>query len=89
MLYMIIENFHPEKGKQLYARLEEKGRQLPAGVTYMDSWIDTGLTTCFQLMESEELSAIQAWVQLWNDLADFSIIPVISSSEAREKARDA
>ena len=88
MLYMIIETFHPKKAKILYRRLEEKGRQLPPGVTYIDSWIDPGLTTCFQLMESDEASKIDRWVELWSDLADFTIIPVISSAAAREKVKD-
>jgi len=53
MLYMIIETFHPGKVKQLYKRFEEKGRLMPQGVQYINSWINEDITTCFQVMESD------------------------------------
>ena len=85
MLYMIIEKFHPGKGKELYQRFEEKGRMLPKGVVYINSWIDKSVTICYQLMESGSEEKIHEWISHWNDLADFEIIPVISSAEAKEK----
>ncbi len=42
MLFMIIEKFHPGKVKNLYQRFEEKGRLMPEGVNYINSWIDSG-----------------------------------------------
>ena len=85
MLYMIIETFHPDNVKQLYKRFEEKGRLLPEGVQYIDSWINEDVTTCYQLMESDAEIKIYEWIQNWIDLSDFKVIPVISSSEARQK----
>ena len=85
MLYMIIETFHPNKVKQLYKRFEEKGRQLPAGVQYINSWIDEDVKKCYQVMESVTEEKIQEWVQHWIDLSDFQIIPVITSEQAKEK----
>ncbi|MEO8415590.1 MAG: DUF3303 family protein [Ginsengibacter sp.] len=82
---MIIEIFHPGKEEQLYKRLDEIGRQLPEGVHYIDSWIDEGITTCYQVMESDQEEKIREWVKLWADLADFKIVPVITSGEARKK----
>lgn len=83
---MIIETFHPNKVKQLYKRFEEKGRQLPAGVHYINSWIDVDLKSCYQVMESDTEEKIHEWVQLWIDLSDFQIIPVLTSAQAKEKA---
>lgn len=85
MLYMIIERFRPGKTKDLYKRFEEKGRMLPDGVKYINSWIDNDILTCYQVMESESEQKLQHWISYWNDLADFEVIPVISSTEAREK----
>jgi hypothetical protein len=82
---MIIETFHPNQVKQLYKRFEEKGRQLPAGVHYINSWIDEDIKTCYQVMESDTEEKIHEWVRHWNDLADFQIIPVVSSAQAKEK----
>lgn len=81
--YMIIEHFHPQKVKALYQRFEKKGRMLPDGVIYINSWIDENVETCYQLMESESLEKLEEWVSYWEDLADFEIVPIISSEEAK------
>ena len=85
MLYMIIETFHPNKVKQLYKRFEEKGRQLPEGVHYINSWINEDVTICYQVMESDTEEEIYDWIQHWIDLADFKVIPVLTSAQAKEK----
>ncbi len=82
---MIIETFHSHKVKDLYKRFEEKGRQLPAGVHYINSWIDEEIKTCYQVMESDTKEKIHDWIQHWIDLADFQIIPVLTSAQAKEK----
>ena len=83
---MIIERFHSGRVRELYSRFAEKGRMLPDGVTYIDSWIDESVTICYQLMEAESRDLLDEWIQHWKDLADFEIVPVISSAEAKEKA---
>ena len=85
MQYMITERFHPGKVKAMYLRFEEKGRMLPEGVTYLNSWINEEVTVCYQLMEAESLEEIQEWTRHWNDLVEFEITPVISSARAKEK----
>lgn len=85
MLFMIIERFHPGKGKEIYKRFEENGRMLPDGVSYINSWITEDVSTCYQVMESDTKEKIQRWILNWNDLADFEIIPVITSTQAKEK----
>ncbi|HEY5745545.1 MAG TPA: DUF3303 family protein [Chryseolinea sp.] len=85
MLYMIIERFHPRQLRTLYQRFDEKGRMLPEGVRYINSWIDENVTVCYQVMESESIEKLQEWVGRWNDLADFEIIPLITSAQAKEK----
>jgi len=82
---MIIEKFHEGKVKALYQRFEEKGRMLPDGVKYIDSWISEDVTVCYQLMESDTQEKLQQWTDHWKDLVDFEIIPVISSAEAKKK----
>ena len=85
MTYMIIERFQPDKIKAVYQRFDEKGRMLPEGVHYINSWIDMDVKTCFQVMESESLAKLQEWVNNWQDLADFEIIEVINSAQAKAK----
>lgn len=87
MLYMVVETFHPGKVSELYKRFDEKGRMLPEGVRYLNSWIDDKLTRCYQLMECDEPALMDDWVAHWRDMADFEIIPVLTSAEARQRVR--
>ena len=82
---MIIETFRPGRVKEMYRRFAEKGRMLPAGVTYINSWINESVTVCYQVMEAESTEKLQLWIDSWKDLVDFEIVPVISSAEAKEK----
>jgi hypothetical protein len=82
MLYLVIETYRygPEP---VYARAAERGRLLPPGLRYVDSWVTAdGLNRCFQLMDTDDADSFAAWVSEWNDLVDFEIVPVISSREA-------
>jgi hypothetical protein len=85
MQYMIVEKFYKDKVKMLYRRFAEKGRMLPDRVTYISSWIKEDLSICYQLMESGNEEKIYEWISHWNDLADFEVIPVISSAEAKSR----
>jgi len=85
MTFMIIETFRKGKVKELYKRFADKGRQLPEGVTYINSWIDENVETCYQVMESDTIEKINEWIRLWKDVADFRVIPVITSAEAKKK----
>lgn len=84
MQYMIIERFHPGKVKAMYQRFAEKGRMLPEGVSYINSWINESVTVCYQVMESDSPEKLQQWMDEWKDLVDFEVVPVISSAEAKE-----
>jgi len=85
MIYMVIETFKPDRLPEMYARFEQKGRMLPDGVHYVNSWVDENVNTCYQVMESESKGKLEEWKRNWNDLVDFEIIPVITSAEAKEK----
>ena len=85
MVYMIIERFRAGKVKALYKRFDEKGRMMPEGLTYVNSWIDEKITTCYQVMETDSPGKLDEWISNWKDLVDFEIIPVISSAQAKEK----
>ncbi len=85
MLFMVIESFKDDKVKEVYRRYQEKGRMMPEGLKYLDSWVEVNLDRCFQLMECDDPLLFQQWVVQWQDLVDFEIIPVVSSQETAEK----
>lgn len=88
MLYMVIERFRSrEAATEVYARFAERGRMLPDGLTYIDSWVEVSFGRCFQVMETEDVSLFDQWIANWSDLVDFEIIPVRKSAAAAEKIR--
>ena len=82
---MVIERF-VRGAPPVYARAAEKGRMLPDGLAYVDSWIDESLERCFQLMETDDPSLFDEWIANWSDLGEFEVVPVIGSAEAAERA---
>ena len=81
MMFMVIESFRNQDGKAVYERLRERGRQMPDGLKFVNSWVSADLTRCFQLMEAEDVSQFQRWVAEWQDLMAFEIVPVVQSRE--------
>jgi hypothetical protein len=59
---------------------------LPAGLTYVDSWVDERLDRCFQLMETDDPALFAEWIAGWSDLASFEVVPVLASAEAAARA---
>lgn len=84
MLFMVIENFRNGDAAPVYRRFREQGRMLPAGLTYLDSWTTATFDRCFQLMECEDQLLLKQWIERWEDLVEFEVIPVITSAEAAE-----
>ena len=87
MLYMVVEHFKPNAASQIYDRARTVGRQLPKGLEYIDSWVDTDFTRCFQLMRAEDPAVFDEWIDAWSDLVDFDVIPVHTSRDAAELMR--
>ncbi len=86
MRYMVIETFK-QGAPPVYARATERGRMLPPGLEYVDSWIDERrLDRCFQLMETDDPKLFDEWIGAWSDLADFEVVPVLDSAAAAERA---
>jgi len=84
MLFMVIERFKDRNAVAVYRRFQEKGRMLPEGLNYIDSWVQLDLHTCFQLMECDDRSLFTQWTSHWQDLVEFEIIPVVTGKEAGE-----
>lgn len=83
MLFMVIERF--KDAKEVYRRLRERGRMLPEGLRYVESWIETSYCRGFQLMECDDAGVFDKWVIQWQDLVDFEIVPVVESKQAAKE----
>jgi Domain of unknown function (DUF3303) len=85
MLFMVIERFKDNDMIPVYEHLRDKGRMLPEGLRYVNSWIEPNFSRCFQLMECDDLRLFQAWTLAWRGTgATFEIVPVVESALTRE-----
>lgn len=78
---MVIEHFKDRDPAPVYKRFADKGRMMPDGLNYVNSWIEVGMDRCFQVMETDDPALLQEWISKWNDLVDFEVVPVITSAE--------
>lgn len=74
MKYMVLETFRPGCKARVYERFQDKGRMLPDGLRYIDSWLEKDGDRCFQLMETDSPELFEQWIASWSDLVSFEII---------------
>ncbi|MGE5200481.1 MAG: DUF3303 domain-containing protein [Acidobacteriota bacterium] len=76
MLFMVVETFRNQNAIAVYRRFKEKGRMMPDGLTFVESWVSADLDRCFQIMECTDATLLQRWAAQWSDLIDFEIVPI-------------
>ena len=72
--YMVIETFRPGVLDTVYRRLRERGRGLPEGLFFVESWLAADGSRCFQIMETADPATFEAWMPFWSDLVSFEIV---------------
>jgi hypothetical protein len=88
MLYMVVETFNPGAAPAVYQRARERGRMLPAGLEYLDSWVSTDYSVCYQLMRSDDPALLDVWMAAWQDLVGFEVVAVQPSADAARAIAD-
>ena len=83
MLYMLIEHFRDGDPVPVYRRFRDQGRMAPDGLRYLGSWITQDLGRCYQVMECDDPALLHGWMERWEDLCEFEVIPVVTSAEAQ------
>ncbi len=81
-LFMVIERFRNGNAEPVYRRFREQGRLAPEGLEYVNSWVDPAVTMCYQVMQTHDRALLDQWMANWSDVADFEVLPVITSAEA-------
>ena len=82
MLFMVIERFKNNDAAAVYRRFRERGRMLPDGLRYVESWTEADFGRCFQLMECDDPRLLDEWTARWQDLVEFEVTRVMTSQEA-------
>lgn len=85
MLYMVIERFRLGAAPAVYRRFRERGRLAPPGLEYVASWVDRDVTTCWQVMRTDDPALLEAWMAAWRDLVEFEVVPVQESAETARR----
>jgi hypothetical protein len=74
--YMVIETHREGSLEEVYSRFHQKGRMLPKGLHYIDSWLEKNGVRCFQLMETDDRALFPEWTKNWEDLTHFEIVEI-------------
>jgi Domain of unknown function (DUF3303) len=74
--YMVVEKYKKGCFDKIYARYHSKGRMLPEGLYFLNSWVSKNESICFQLMESNDTELFDKWFRNWEDLVDFELYPI-------------
>lgn len=74
--YMVVEKFKPGCFDKNNALWNEKGRMLPEGLYYLNSWVNKERDICFQLMETNDESLFDSWTEKWKAYTDFDVYPI-------------
>ena len=74
--YMVIETFRAGCKEKVYGRFHQRGRMLPDGLAYIDSWLERDGDRCFQLMETSDPSLFQNWLTHWSDLVTIEVVEI-------------
>jgi hypothetical protein len=73
---MVIETIREGCLDAVYERFHQKGRMLPSGLNYLDSWLEKDGGRCFQLMETDDPKLFPEWTRQWEDLMNLEIIEI-------------
>ena len=84
--FMVIETFLPGCKDKIYERFHQRGRMLPEGLTYVNSWLEKDGDRCFQLMETDDPSLFQVWFEHWKDLAAIEIVELGEKPKTQDGA---
>jgi hypothetical protein len=88
MLFMVIEHFRDQDAKAVYRHFRERGRMMPDGLKFVESWVEASLGRCFQLMSCDDITLLQRWIAEWADLVEFEVVPVVSGNETSSALAD-
>ena len=80
--YMVIETFLSGCKPKIYERFHTQDRMLPDGLVYLNSWLAKDGDRCFQLMETDDASLFQVWLENWKDLLSLEVVGLGAKPDA-------
>lgn len=77
MLFAVSWAFGPQHRDAANKRFKETGAPPPEGVKMIGRWHSVGGGEGFLVCESDDPTALGAWMQQWSDLITFRVFPVV------------
>jgi len=74
--FIVVEKFKPNCLEKNNALWNKKGRMLPEGLYYLNSWVNKEQRICFQLMETNNPELFDEWTNTWKAFTNFEIFPI-------------
>jgi len=81
MLYMLIGHFR-RGAAPAGAALPTRPLPDTAGVTFIGSWVEASLGRSFQVVDCENLAAVQQWAARWRHRVHLELVPIVPAREA-------
>ena len=64
------------------AGLHGEAAEPHSGLTYVGSWVEASLGRCFQVVDCDELAALQRWAALWRHCVELELVPIVPAHDA-------
>ena len=81
MLFHACYTYSTDARDKVHKRfLDTKGAP-PAGVAMLGRWHDAAGNRGFLVAETEDASALAAWLHQWTDLLEFEVSPVLADEQ--------
>jgi hypothetical protein len=81
MLFMLIGHF-----RRTFASARSsspiEAQPSPPDLKYFGSWVDVSLSRCFQVVDCDDLAALQRWAARWRHCVDFELVPIVPAPDA-------
>jgi Protein of unknown function (DUF3303) len=82
MKFMITFTTSPPQFRAAVSRFLATGAGPPQGVKMLGRW--HGSAIGWVLAEADDLTKVYEWTALWNDLLEFTVVPVLEDAELGE-----
>ena len=84
MKFMLTFTLQPATRNEANARFLKTGGQPPKGAKLLGRWTSTDLSQGYDLLESDDPSALTELALQWSDLMKMNIVPVVEDRELGE-----
>jgi len=81
MKFMLTFTLQPETRNEAIARFLKTGGQPPKGVKLLGRWTSADLSKGYELLESDDPSALTELALHWSDLMEMYTVPGVEDKE--------